>query len=251
MITPSGKAVLGVDGCRGGWVGVLWSPDRVSIHVSISLSALLADCQGSPVGEGGLTRSAESLAELAVIGIDMPIGLPDVGARQADRLAQRLLGKRSSSIFVTPTRDACQLSTQQQVSERNRELSGPGVSIQAFHLLPKIREVDQHLQSESPTSRSRFVEVHPELAFASLHGGPLQFSKRTMAGQAERLEILAGVGLRIDPIPVVRRGVVEIDDVIDAAVVAGTAMRVLRGTAQCIPDPPETFSDGLPAAIWF
>ena len=111
VITPSGKAVLGVDGCRGGWVGVLWSPDRVSIHVSTSLSVLIADCEGSPVSEGGLTRSAESLVELAVIGIDMPIGLPDVGARQADRLAQRFLGKRSSSIFVTPTRDACQLST--------------------------------------------------------------------------------------------------------------------------------------------
>ena len=131
------------------------------------------------------------------------------------------------------------------------EHGGPGVSIQAFHLLSKIREVDQYLQSERPTSRSRFVEVHPELAFQSLHGGPLQFSKRTKGGQAERLEILAGVGLRIDPMPVVRRGVVEIDDVIDAAVVACTAMRVLRGTAQCIPDPPETFSDGLPAAIWF
>ena len=29
-----------------------------------------------------------------------------------------------------------------------------------------------------------------------------------------------------------------------------TAARVARGESETLPDPPETFSDSLPAAIW-
>ena len=39
-------------------------------------------------------------------------------------------------------------------------------------------------------------------------------------------------------------------DVLDAAAVAWTAMRVATGRAHSLPDPPEVFSDGWPAAIW-
>jgi predicted RNase H-like nuclease len=41
-----------------------------------------------------------------------------------------------------------------------------------------------------------------------------------------------------------------VDDVLDAAAAAWTALRVSQGAARCLPDPPETFSDGLPCAIW-
>ena len=41
-----------------------------------------------------------------------------------------------------------------------------------------------------------------------------------------------------------------VDDVLDAAVVARTAQRVASGEARPLPDPPETFSDGIPCAIW-
>ena len=42
----------------------------------------------------------------AVIGIDIPIGLPDTGRRQADVLAYTLVGPRRSSVFMTPVRAA-------------------------------------------------------------------------------------------------------------------------------------------------
>lgn len=42
----------------------------------------------------------------------------------------------------------------------------------------------------------------------------------------------------------------RVDDVLDAAVVAWTAQRVAAGEARPLPDPPETFSDGIPCAIW-
>jgi predicted RNase H-like nuclease len=41
-----------------------------------------------------------------------------------------------------------------------------------------------------------------------------------------------------------------IDDVLDAAAAAWTARRLANGQAWPMPDPPETFSDGLACAIW-
>ena len=41
-----------------------------------------------------------------------------------------------------------------------------------------------------------------------------------------------------------------LDDLLDACAVAWTARRYAAGTAYSLPDPPEVFSDGLPAAIW-
>jgi predicted RNase H-like nuclease len=43
---------------------------------------------------------------------------------------------------------------------------------------------------------------------------------------------------------------VGVDDVLDAAAVAWTAVRVARGVARHLPDPPERFSDGIDCAIW-
>jgi predicted RNase H-like nuclease len=204
---------------------------------------------GKPLSEYvGFTKLF--LVLIPVVGIDMPIGLPDRGARRADRLAQKSLSRRASSIFVTPTREACSLLTHHEVSARNVELDGPGISIQAFHLLPKVREVDDVLRELPNTPDLTVVEVHPELSFQLLNGAPLQHSKRTSDGQQERRELLMHVGLNLDPSLVVRAGKVGIDDVFDAAVVAWTARRFQQGLAVSIPDPPEVFSDGWQAAIW-
>jgi predicted RNase H-like nuclease len=42
----------------------------------------------------------------------------------------------------------------------------------------------------------------------------------------------------------------DVDDMLDAGAAAWTARRVARGEARTLPDPPETFSDGLSCAIW-
>jgi predicted RNase H-like nuclease len=41
-----------------------------------------------------------------------------------------------------------------------------------------------------------------------------------------------------------------VDDVLDACAVAWSAARHASGFARPLPDPPEVFSDGIPAAIW-
>jgi predicted RNase H-like nuclease len=241
--------VAGIDGCRGGWVAVVWNGAASLVESAASLSELVLAIEPQARDLVGVHAGAmQDGPVIPVIGIDMPMGLPDRGARQADRLAQKVLGRRASSIFVTPTRDACWRETHQQVSDRNKELEGPGISIQAFNLLPKVREVDQFLRSK--TIEVQLVEVHPEVAFQRLKGAPLQHPKRSSAGVQERQELLAQVGLVVDPSPVVRSRVVGIDDVIDAAVVAWSARRVHQRVAVSMPDPPEVFSDGFQAAIW-
>jgi predicted RNase H-like nuclease len=218
------------------------------VHVAATLADLIRTCQvaGDHYVEENHIETAPSFP---VIGIDMPIGLADAGVRQADRIAQGLLGRKASSIFITPARRACALPTQRLVSERNRDLGGPGVSIQAFNLLPKVRELDEFVSSGHVGGP--LIEVHPELSFQVLKGSPLLHSKRTPEGARERLELLEGAGLIVEPSLVIRRESVAADDVIDAAVVAWTAERARRGLAQCIPDPPEVFSDGHSAAIWY
>jgi predicted RNase H-like nuclease len=79
-------------------------------------------------------------------------------------------------------------------------------------------------------------EVHPEVSFAVLAGGPIAFAKRTWNGQHQRLRLLADVGIQI-PYRL-DAGLVGADDVLDAAVVAWTATRIARGEHVTFPTDP-------------
>ena len=79
-------------------------------------------------------------------------------------------------------------------------------------------------------------EVHPEVSFALLAGGPLAFAKRTWNGQRERLRLLAVAGIELpDRLDV---GLVRADDVLDAAVAAWSAIRIARGEHVTFPGDP-------------
>ncbi len=94
------------------------------------------------------------------------------------------------------------------------------------------------------------MEAHPELSFAALAGAPLAARKSTWAGAELRRTLLAQAGITLAGDLGLAGEQAGVDDVLDAAVAAWTAQRVSQGTARCLPDPPETFSDGLPTAIW-
>jgi predicted RNase H-like nuclease len=228
-----GPVVLGVDGCKAGWVGVVWGDGPATAVVAPTLAGLVTAVRAEHPG-------------LAVVGIDIPIGLPDTSPRLADLLArQRLPAGRKSSVFPAPTRVATAQTTHVEASAANREATGGiGLSIQAFHLIAKILEVDSYVRS--PRS-CRIVEVHPEVSFAALDAASVVPSKRTPAGGASRAAALRGAGLE-PPAYVPGLGYAA-DDLLDACAAAWTALRVARGDAEMLPDPPETFSDGLPAAI--
>ncbi len=223
--------VLGVDGCPGGWVGALLVPGapRPRVVVAPTIEALV--------------ETVRAELDVQVVGIDIPIGLPDSSIRQADVLARRALPGRASSVFTTLTRPAYLAVDRAAADAVNRGLSGQGVGAQAFALRAKILEVDAWLRTR-PTVE--VVEVHPEVSFATMTGGPLP-GKRTAEGQQARLDALGAAGIA-RPSVLTGSGYAP-DDVLDACAVAWSAHRRATGEARWLPDPPEVFSDGIRAAI--
>jgi len=228
-----GDAVVGVDGCAKGWVGIRLADDGVRGLFAPSL--------------GELEAAALEFGEVAVMGIDMPIGLPDAGVRQADVMARRFVGPRSSSVFSTPVRAAVELDVYELAAQAHRTRAAAGLTKQSFALWAKIREVDAWL----PTAGCRVVEVHPEVSFAALAQEPLIHGKKTWAGAERRRCLLEAAGIVLPADLGLAGERAGVDDVLDAAVAAWSATRVRDGHARCMPDPPEPFSDGIPAAIWY
>ena len=224
--------VLGVDACKAGWVGIVLSGSDVRAHVHAEISGLV-----------GLAAPAGLLAAIA---IDIPIGLADDTPRQADLLARKAAGARWASVFVTPVRAALAADTHQEASALNRQLTGSGISRQAFNLRDKILQVDNWL----PQAPCLVVEAHPELSFGAMAGAALLDSKSTLAGAVRRRQLLAAKGIELPGDLGLTGRQVGVDDVLDAAAVAWTADRVVRGAAGYVPDPPERFSDGIDCAIW-
>ena len=112
-----------------------------------------------------------------------------------------------------------------------RRLAGRGLSLQSWHILPKVRQVDGLLRRQ-PWLLPRFQEVHPELAFLDWNGGcPLPHGKRSREGRAERLalceELFPGVWASL--CPRFRRREVADDDILDALALLRSAARLGRG----------------------
>jgi predicted RNase H-like nuclease len=233
--------VLGVDACRAGWVGVVLHEEggarapaeaRVEAHVEATIDALVA-------------RASER-GGLDAVAVDIPIGLPDAGRRRADVLARAQIGPLRSSVFMTPVRAALLAPDHATAVRANRALAGEGVSIQAYALRVKLLQVDAWVR----TVGLPVVEAHPEVSFARMHGGPLTSRKATWAGGEVRRRLLAEQGVVLAGELGLDGQDAGADDVLDAGAAAWTARRVARGEAEPLPDPPEVFDDGWPAAIW-
>lgn len=222
---------MGVDACKTGWIGVVLAGDEVSVYVGATIAELVA--------------TAETSGELAVVAIDIPIGLPDDSRRDADELAREVVGPRWMSVFITPVRAALQAGDHAEAVQKSRELTQEGISAQAFSLRKKIFEVERWAMART----HRVVEVHPEVSFATMAGAPLAAGKTTWAGVERRRHLLADNRIvlagDLGPAGVAAR----VDDVLDAAAAAWSARRVAAGNAMQLPDPPQRFSDGWPCAI--
>lgn len=236
--------IAGVDGCRGGWLAVVMPPDApaaADFSLFPTFRALLA-----------------ALEDVATIAVDMPVGLPerwDARSRTCEKLVRTRLGPRQSSVFAIPARPAVMQTGYRDACRVSLETSDPPrkVSKQAFHLFPKIREIDALWQ---PGFERRIFECHPEAAFWALNGGaPMALPKKVRgrsnpAGLEERALKLAGAGF--DPDLVADRRLppgAARDDLLDAAVCAWSAARIARGGAISFPDPPERDGLGRPVAI--
>ena len=228
-MTPPKITVLGVDGWSKGWVGVELRDGRfAAAHQQPTLEALIAGV------------AADTVA------VDIPIGLLERGWRQADLEAKKLLGRRSSSVFLTPPRPAFNEQAHAAASARCRELTDSGFSIQAWGLKRKVLEANMLCDAGGV----RLYEVHPELSFAAMGLRPDGSGKKTWAGQHARLRLLRSVGIRL-PDALGAADIVPPDDVLDAAAAAWSAHRIAVSAAACLPDPPQRNDHGQQLAIWY
>jgi threonine dehydratase len=182
----------------------------------------------------------------------MPIGLPGkvgIGGRGPEGLIRPLLGPRKSSVFSIPSRSAVYAGTYPEACNIASQTSEPPrkISKQGFFLFPKIREIDVALRVD-PALRTQVFETHPELVFRNLKGAPLEFSKKTSEGAAERTKLLRAYGLPVSDWAQVK-GAAQ-DDVIDSAACLVTAMRRFGGQALSFPALPTLDSFNIPIAIW-
>jgi predicted RNase H-like nuclease len=230
---------VGVDGCPDGWFAVQYDSDHgaVTDHDRYADFAAVLDAS---LATGTPDRML----------VDVPIGLPETGRRACDAAARQRLGSRAQTVFFAPCRPVLDATDHEGASAVNRDRTGYGLSIQAWHLVPRIRDVDATLRSAS-RAREFVIESHPELCFAALGDGPVEASKSTAAGREIRLDRLHSVlpdahetyEACLDASP---RTAVARDDVLDALVLAVAAARPLDR----VPDVPRD-SVGLPMEIRF
>jgi predicted RNase H-like nuclease/ADP-ribose pyrophosphatase YjhB (NUDIX family) len=226
--------VLGVDACPAGWVGVVIDPQRrASVFVAPDIT--------------GLVDLVRERHDVPVVAVDIPIGLPDAGGRQADAEARRALVGKASSVFSTPVRAAVEAATYEEARAANLAATDgrTSVSAQAYALREKVLQVDAWVRGRPG---ARVIEVHPEVSFARMAGAPLLARKKDADGVRARREALAAHGI-VAPAWFRGAGFGE-DDLLDACAVAWTAVRHALGVSESYPEVPEVFSDGIPAAIW-
>ena len=225
--------LLGVDGCRVGWLAILRPPDA---HL-----------------ETKWFRPTEELFsgidDIDVVAIDIPIGLSDNGSRLADTEARRLLAPtRSSSVFPAPVRAALAASSWEEACDLSAAACGKRLSRQSFEIMWRVREVDHALRTNRELA-SRVREIHPEVCFYFWNGRrPMAHAKRTPEGLAERrtlIETEFGTVLS-DLWRSVPRGVAAMDDLVDAFAALWTAGRIASGSAVTVPATPPVDAFGLP-----
>lgn len=240
------KLVMGVDGCRCGWIAVVCpvdAPWQAKVRATTTFTELLA-CE----------------PQAAVIAIDIPIGLPRVGGRggrRCDIEARANLGNRQSSVFAVPARVAVMERDYRTACAVAQAHSDPPlkVSKQTFNLFAKIREVDAVV---FPELQERIVECHPELAFWALNGErPLEVPKKVKsrpypAGLETRRALLASAGFTSELLThtPIQPGQWGADDLLDATVCAWSAARIARGRGRRFPEAPDVDARGLRMEIW-
>jgi predicted RNase H-like nuclease len=229
MAHEAAPLVLGADGCRGGaWiVAMIDGEGELSWHAAADTQELL-----------DLADEYEADA----VAVDVPIGLPSLGARRmCDDLARRRLGGRRSSVFAAPPREVLGCATYAEARP-----SAPSLSAQAFGLVPRIRQVDRALQERGAVAHERVVECHPEVAFAAMAAGRLPLAtKKSAAGALQRIALLEE--LLDDSLPVDVPAIATLDDALDAAACAFVALRWARGEAEVLGGDPD--ATGIPMRI--
>jgi predicted RNase H-like nuclease len=231
---------IGVDGCKIGWFyTAITQENDWEIGVSEHIEKLW-----------------ETHKDASLILVDIPIGLPFNEPRTCDLDARKLMGKgKTSTVFPPSCREALSAETYEEACEINKKVLGKKISLQAYHISKKTKQVDDFLLS-NPQARQKIRETHPEICFWALAGGKtMQFPKKKKHGFKERLDLLKKVfsptqAMVNAALKRYQRKEVAKDDILDsiaAAIVACSPVRSLT----TVPEMPGKDAKGLPMEIVF
>ncbi len=218
---------VGVDGCPGGWVAAVFNNSNFNWYKVHQISEL---------------KNVLDLANIVLL--DMPMGLLTKyrpGGRVCDQLARKLLPRhKKSSIFSAPSRSVLN-QTDYDNCKRILNSEGGGISLQSFHLLPKILEIDSIVRN---CVKINILEAHPELVFQSL-GLIDSPSKKSSEGRLARLELLKKQPHKFQwPPP---QGYPK-EDCLDALALA---MRAAQGNLKLVDPNPSIDSYGITMQIHY
>ncbi len=207
--------IAGVDGAGKRWLVALVHNGAVSWETVPDAAAVLH-----------YTR------DCAAVGVDIPIGLSEVGPRPCDLEARRRLGRAYSSVFLTPVRPVLYSATHREAGQALRARGEAGMTIFTWGLLPKIR------QWEQVPLPPWVVEVHPEVSFRAMAPGIDFARKKSAPGAWQRIDALSSAVDVSAALAGAPTGV-GLDDALDALAAAWSAQRFAAGTAETLGGEPD------------
>lgn len=233
---------IGVDGCAAGWL---------MAETALAAADGPAEVRFSLAAEWGTVQARLSEPKIAMIAVDMPIGLADAGQRACEPAARKLLPTgRKSSVFTPPRRYMDNCRNWAEANALGKATEGKGLSHQAWNIAHKIFEIDACL---APAEQDRVIEAHPELIFHHRNGWAPLPGKKSAEGREARLALLQADGLAAteDWFALFPRSQVARDDYLDAAACLMLARDHVAGHALRLPEEPEHDSRGLAMEIWY
>jgi predicted RNase H-like nuclease len=238
--SSSSPMVAGIDGCRAGWIAFVHDGHSVTSRIIRS--------------DAGLR---ELFLECNRIFIDMPVGLADSGQRACDaELRNAMPPGKKASVFITPVRSAVYAVDYREACDLNLQAAGRKISIQAWNITNRIRQVDELLRADASLAK-RVVECHPEWQFIQFSGAAMP-SKKTAGGVKARIELLEAIlfpDARVyfsDVMAACQRKEVQPDDILDAMLLMVAARLSTGGAAvRSLPEQPVHDLFGLPMNICY
>ncbi|TVQ12894.1 MAG: DUF429 domain-containing protein [Balneolaceae bacterium] len=233
----SGLKVAGIDGCRAGWIAFVHDGNSVTSRIIRS--------------DAGLR---ELFLECDRVYIDMPVGLAETGQRACDtELRNAMPPAKKASVFMTPVRGAVYAANYRQACDLNLQSAGRKISIQAWNITNRIRQVDQLLRADASLA-TRVIECHPEWQFIQFSGAAMPPKKTTLGIEAriEQLEtIFPGAPVHFSELmATLKRKEVQPDDILDAMVLMVAArLSALGAAVRSFPEQLVHDPFGLPMNI--
>jgi predicted RNase H-like nuclease len=218
----SEQYVMGVDGCKSGWLVCRYS--LANRDTTFRVLATFAEV---------LDLSMNALR----VAVDIPIGLTARGeSRACDREARQILGwPRRNSVFSAPSRCLLEENSYSAACARSRSLARKAISKQTYSIFGKIAEVDRAMETQL---QDKIFEMHPEVSFWSLDERPTGSSRKSRTGYEERRQLIRqALGWAGPDRNDVRRLNLHAspDDLLDACIGAMTALKGVEGKANRLP----------------